>query len=69
MKGSYRTTLAGIAAILTAIGGAITALTDNDPATNPDWTAVIASLVAGAGLLAARDNKVTSEDAGAKPKS
>lgn len=69
MKGSYRTTLAGIAAILTAIGGAITALADNDPATNPDWTAVIASLVAGAGLLAARDNKVTSEDAGAKPKS
>lgn len=66
MNGSYRTTLAGIAAILTAVGGVLTAMTDNDPNTNPDWPAVIASVVAGAGLIAARDNKVTSEKAGAK---
>lgn len=63
---SHRTTLAGVAAILTAVGAALTAMTDNDPATNPDWTATATAILAGAGLIAARDNKVSSERAGAK---
>lgn len=62
---SWRTTLAGIAAILTAGGTALTALADGDPMTNPDWAALIAAVIAGIGLLFARDNKVTSEQAGA----
>jgi len=60
---SWRTSAAGIAAILTAVGAAMSALSDNDPQTMPDWGAVIAATIAGVGLLFARDNRVTSEEA------
>jgi hypothetical protein len=63
---SWRTTVAGIGAILVAIGGALSATFDNDPATVADWTAVVAACIAGFGLIFARDNKVSSEQAGAK---
>ena len=63
---SWRTTTAGIAAIVVAIGTAVGALFDVDPLTLPDWGAVAAACMAGIGLLAARDNKVSSEQAGAK---
>ena len=52
--------------MLVAIGGAISATFDNDPTTTADWAAVIAACIAGFGLLFARDNKVSSEKAGAK---
>jgi hypothetical protein len=64
--GSWRTTVAGIAAIVVAVGTAVTALFDNDPVTIPDWGAVAAAVMAGLGLIAARDNRVSSERAGAK---
>lgn len=63
---SWRTTLAGIGAILVAVGSAVTAIFDNDPATVADWGAVTAAVIAGIGLIMARDNKVSSEQAGAK---
>jgi hypothetical protein len=63
---SWRTTTAGIAAIVVALGTAVGALFDADPLTLPDWGAVAAAVMAGIGLLAARDNRVTSEQAGAK---
>jgi drug/metabolite transporter (DMT)-like permease len=63
---SWRTTTAGIAAIVVAIATAVGALFDADPLTLPDWGAVAAAIMAGVGLLAARDNKVSSEQAGAK---
>jgi hypothetical protein len=66
MNSSWRTTTAGIGAILIAVGSALGAQFDNDPATTADWGAVIAAIIAGVGLLFARDNKVTSEQAGAR---
>lgn len=63
---SWRTTTAGIAAIVVALGTAVGALFDADPLTLPDWGSVAAAVMAGIGLLAARDNKVSSEQAGAK---
>ena len=66
MNASWRTTVAGIAAIVTAVASAIAALLDNDPTTVPEWGAVAAAVMAGVGLLNARDNQVSSEQAGAK---
>lgn len=63
---SWKTSLTGIAAILTAVGAAIMALMDNDPATVIDVAATAAAIMAGVGLLFARDNNVSSEAAGAK---
>jgi uncharacterized membrane protein YhiD involved in acid resistance len=63
---SWRTTTAGIGAILVAVGSALTAMFDNDPKTVADWGAVIAATIAGIGLITARDNAVSSEQAGAK---
>lgn len=65
MKNSWKTSAAGIGAILVAVGSALGATFDNDPATVADWGAVVAALIAGIGLLFARDNNVTSEQAGA----
>lgn len=63
---SWKTSAAGIGAILIAVGSALNATFDSDPATVADWGAVFAALIAGIGLIFARDNKVTSEQAGAK---
>lgn len=66
MKASWRTTTAGLGAILVAIGSAVTAHFDSDPQTISDWGAVVAAIIAGVGLMLARDDKVSSESAGAK---
>lgn len=62
---SWKTSTAGIAAIVAALATAVGALFDADPNTLPDWGAVAAAVLAGIGLIAARDNNVTSEQAGA----
>ena len=66
MKQSWKTTAAGIAAIVAAAATAVVALFDADPTTVPDWGAVAAACMAGLGLVFARDNNVSSEAAGAK---
>ena len=63
---SWKTTGAGIGAILVAVGSALSATFDSDPLTVADWGAVIAAVIAGIGLIAARDNDKTSEEVGAK---
>jgi len=63
---SWKTTAAGIAAIVAAVALAISHQFDSDPATVADWSAVITALTAGVGLVLARDNDKTSEQAGAR---
>jgi anti-sigma-K factor RskA len=62
---SWKTTLAGVAAIVAAVATAVSAQFDNNPATVPDWTLVIGMITAGVGLMFARDDDKTSEQVGA----
>ena len=57
MKSSPKTTVLGIATILTALSSAVMALLDNNPATTFDIAAVVAACTAGVGLIMAKDNK------------
>ena len=52
-----KTTLAGVGAILVAVGGALKAIFDGDPATNVDIASTIAAMTAGIGLIWAKDAK------------
>lgn len=65
---SSRTTWLGISSILTALGLAGNLYFDGDPKTMPDWNLVIPQILAGVGLVMARDNNKSSEDVGIKPK-
>ncbi len=59
MSKNWKTTGAGIAAVVVAAGAILTAMTDNDPATNPDWAALVAAVIAGVGLIFAKDGNVS----------
>ena len=52
-----KTTLAGVGAILVAVGGALRAAFDGDSATNVDIASTIAAMTAGIGLIWAKDAK------------
>jgi hypothetical protein len=54
MKNS-KTTFAGIGAILVAVGTALKAIFDGDPATTFDLTTTITAVSAGVGLILAKD--------------
>jgi hypothetical protein len=67
---SWRTTVAAVCMSLSVILSNVVAVVDDDPETKIDLPRVMLELgmIAGAvGLAAARDDKVTSEQAGAKP--
>jgi hypothetical protein len=59
---NMKTTLAGIGSILAAVGFALKAIFDNDPATNVDIGATIAAVTAGIGLIVAKDAKPLLSD-------
>jgi hypothetical protein len=69
---SYKTSTAGWAAILGALGIVLTQASyymDSDPATVADWSVVavaVAAAISGLGNLFARDEHVSSEKAGVK---
>ena len=50
-----KTTLAGIGAILVAVGGTLKAIFDGDQTTSVDVTSTIAAISAGIGLVMAKD--------------
>lgn len=50
-----KTTLAGIGAILVAVGAAMKALFDGDPSTTFDLTSTVTAVSAGIGLILAKD--------------
>ncbi len=50
-----KTTIAGIGAILVAVGTALKAIFDGDPATTFDLTTTITAVSAGIGLILAKD--------------
>lgn len=66
MKASWKTTTAGIASIVVAVASCVQAHFDGDSATVPNWEVAVAAIMAGIGLMFARDNGVSSERAGAK---
>lgn len=63
---SWKTTVMGIATILSIISGLAIAFLDGNAATNPDWTTAIAGITTAFGLIFARDNDKSSETVGAK---
>ena len=64
-KGSWRTTTTGVLMILGAVAALGRAWFDGDPATVPNFEVAATAIATGIGLIMCRDNKVTSEDAGA----
>lgn len=65
-KISWKTSALGLSAILIAGGAYLKAASDGDASTVPDTAALVAAVLAGIGLLFARDNSKSSEAVGAK---
>lgn len=51
------TTVAGIGSILVAVGALLTAIFDGKPETIPDYATAVAAILAGIGLIMAKDAK------------
>jgi hypothetical protein len=54
---SRNTTVAGVGAILVAVGGVLVAMFDGDATTAPDFATAVAAIIAGVGLILAKDEK------------
>lgn len=66
MKKSWKTTLFGAGGLVAVLSGAVIAIFDDNPATIPDWAAVVGAVSIAFGLLNARDKYVTSKEQGAE---
>ena len=66
MFASWQTTISGIAAAVTAVASAVQHQFDGNPSTEPQWGLAIAAVIGAIGLIRARDNTVTSEQAKAR---
>lgn len=62
---SWKTTVAGIAALLAVVATAIASQFDGDASTTAEWGAVVTAVFVALGLAASRDNDKTSEDVSA----
>lgn len=62
MKRSWKTSAAGVGALLVALGQVIAAIANGNM---NEAAAALPALIAGLGLLFARDNDKSSEDVGA----
>ncbi len=62
---SWKTTAAGIAALLAVIATAIASQFDGDASTTAEWGAVVTAVFVALGFVASRDNDRSSEDVGA----
>jgi hypothetical protein len=63
---SWRTTAAAVSGLLVLVFTALGALIDGDPTTQPDWNPIFVMAAPLVGLIFARDNKVSSKEAGAE---
>lgn len=59
---SWRTNLSGLLTIIATLGHVADSILNGKPI---DWTIAMTGMTTGIGLLTARDNKVSSEAAGA----
>ena len=67
MTKSWRTSSTAIVSAIATVAGAIYVMTDGNPETNPDWPIVIPVVLGLFGIgMQARDNVVTSRQAGAE---
>jgi len=62
---SWKTTTAGIAALVAVIATAVAAHMDSDPATVAEWGGVVTAIFVAVGFVVSRDNDKSSEAVGA----
>ena len=67
MVKSWRTSSTAIVSAIATVAGAIYVMIDGNPETNPDWQIVVPVVLGLFGIgMQARDNVVTSRQAGAE---
>jgi ABC-type Mn2+/Zn2+ transport system permease subunit len=59
---SWQTTVAGVSAILVAVGAAVGLMLDGDPLTNPAWGVTVAAVMVGVGMIFARTDAQHKKD-------